>query len=255
MQALLKNMWSWLVILLLFLSAGGAWWYLNRAPQLDQLIRTAFDNAELVVSYAQEVETETIIDNRRIRVVGEYRLDDENKRYSSLATTTITLPEGASHSFTLHTITIGDQMYTQVVSHSTALNLSVPSSPEWKQFKINAIPTEYREIATPRPPLDNITLFKNGGAYFTIKDGRRDETVNGETIARYTFNLSSKAFTETTGPVSMIAERVGVHGTVDVWVHESTAQIRQVRFTNEPYVSTTVFSHVNALPEITSPTQ
>ncbi len=253
MPKVLANIWVWVGLFVLCACAGGAWWYLNRGPQLDALMREAFDQADAVVAYAQAVETETMIEDRRIRVLGDYRIDDENKRYSSRATTTLTLPDGTSHSFTLHTVTIGEDMFTKVQSHSAGINLTVPSSPDWKKFRTTSIPTEYREIATPRPPLDNIALFRSGGKFLVINDGRRDESMDGEMLAHYTFNLSSRAFTEETGPVSMIAERVGVHGTIDVWVHEGTATIRRILLSNDPYFSTTTLRFINALPRIENP--
>lgn len=249
-----KHIWVALISTVLFLSlAFGGWWYwTHRGPQLDDLIREAFANAELTNAYAQEVVTETDIEDRHIRVAGTYVLDDTNKRYSSIATTELALPDGTVHSFDLHTVTIGDNMYTRVLSKSPALNLTVPASGEWKQFKTTAIPTEYREISTPRPPIDNLTLFRKNGEYLTIKEGRRDEEREGERLARYTFGLSSHAFTETTGPVSMITERVGVHGTIDVWVRESDKQIRHIRFVNNPYSSETKIS-TSPLPAIVEP--
>ncbi len=254
MPRIFMNVWVILSVLaVLVLSILGGWWYWNnRGPQLDELVLTAFMNAELTSAYAQEVVTETDIEDRHIRVAGTYVLDDTNKHYSSLATTELALPDGTVHSFDLHTITIGDTMYTRVLSKSPALNLTVPASGEWKQFTTTAIPAEYREISTPRPPIDNLTLFKKNGEYLIIKDGRRDEERNGERLARYTFNLSSLAFTETTGPVSMIAERVGVHGTVDVWVRESDKHIRYIRLANHPYTSETKIT-TSPLPPITAP--
>lgn len=250
----LKKTWVLLTILILVLAGGfGAWWYWNnRGPQLDDLIREAFANAELTTAYSQEVVTETDIEDRHIRVAGTYVLDEANKRYSSNASTELTLPDGIVYSFSLQTITIGDDMYTRVESQSTGLNLTVPASHEWKSFKTNAIPAEYREISTPRPPIDNLTLFRKSGDYLTIKEGRRHEERDGENLARYTFGLSSLAFTETTGPVSMIAERVGVHGTVDVWVRESDKQIRVIRLSNHPYSSETKVT-TSPLPAIVEP--
>jgi hypothetical protein len=125
-------------------------------------------------------------------------------------------------------------------------------SDEWKHFKTNAIPIEYRDVATPRPPIENLALFKKGSEYLSIKEGRRDEERDGEKLARYTFTLSSRAFIETMGPVSMIAERVGVHGTIDVWVRESDKQIRYIRLANPPYSSNTKIS-TSPLPTIVAP--
>lgn len=249
-----KNIWLILIVAVIVLvSAFGAWWYwTHRSPQLDELILEAFANAELTTAYSQEVETETNIEDRHIRVIGAYVLDDANKRYSSQATTELTLPDGTVHTFNLHTVTIGDDMYTRVESQSAALNLTVPASREWKNFKTNAIPAEYRDIATPRPPIDNLTLFRKNGEYLTIKEGRRGEDHDGEHLARYSFGLSSLAFTETTGPVSMIAERVGVHGDIDVWVRESDKQIRYIRLSNHPYSSETKIT-TSPLPVITVP--
>lgn len=240
------------VVVVLAAAFGGWWYWSHRGPQLDELILAAFANADLTTAYFQEVETETNIEDRHIQVVGAYVLDDANKRYSSQATTELTLPDGTVHTFSLHTVTIGDDMYTRVESQSTALNLTVPASREWKNFKTNAIPAEYRDIATPRPPIDNLTLFRKNGEYLAIKEGRRDEDHGGEPLARYTFGLSSLAFTETTGPVSMIAERVGVHGDVDVWVQESDKQIRYIRLSNNPYSSETKIT-ISPLPAITVP--
>ncbi len=233
--------------------AGSGWWYwTHRGPQLDELILQAFANAELTTAYTQEVVTETDIEDRHIRVAGTYVLDDTNKRYSSRASTELTLPDGTVHSFSLQTITIGEDMYTRVESESAALNLTVPASREWKQFKTNAIPTDYREIATPRPPIDNLTLFRKSGEYLSIKEDRRDEEREGEKLARYTFGLSSLAFTETVGPVSMTAERVGVHGSIDVWVRESDKSIRYIRLLNHPYSSETKIT-TSPLPTIVEP--
>ncbi len=254
MSGLLKNIWAILTITILVLASGfAAWWYwTHRGPQLDDLIKEAFSSAELTTAYAQDVVTETNIEDRHIRVAGTYVLDDTNKRYSSNASTELTLPDGTVYSFSLQTITIGEDIYTRVESKSPALNLTVPASREWKQFKTNAIPTEYREIATPRPPIDNLTLFRKSGDYLTIKESRRDEERDREKLARYTFGLSSLAFTETTGPVSMIAERVGVHGTIDVWVSESDKHIRYIRLSNHPYSSETKVT-TSPLPVITAP--
>lgn len=254
MQRFFRNIWVILAIGVVFLaSALGGWWYwMHRGPQLDDLIRAAFANAELTTAYSQEVVTETSIEDRHIRIAGTYVLDDANKRYSSFANTELALPDGTVHSFDLHTITIGDTMYTRVLSKSPALNLTVPASGEWRQFKTNAIPTEYREISTPRPPIDNLTLFRKDGEYLVIKESRRDEEREGERLARYTFVLSSRAFTETMGPVSMIAERVGVHGDVDVWVRESDQHIRYIRLRSDPYSSETKIT-TSPLPAITVP--
>lgn len=255
MPSILRNRWVLSALFLLIAAAGvlGSWYWTHRGPQLDALIRAAFVNAEETKAYVQVVETETAIEDRHIRVVGEYTVNDEIQTFSSRATTTLTLPDGTSHSFNLHTITIGEDMYTRVVSHSAALNLTVPATGEWKQFKISSIPPEYREIATPRPPIDNLTLFRKGGEFLVLKEARRDEDREGEELARYTFGLSSLAFTEKTGPVSMIAERIGVHGTVDVWVRESDAHIRYIRFTNDPYSSATTITHTDTVPLIETP--
>jgi hypothetical protein len=254
MSGLLRNTWVIVAICgVVLASAFGGWWYwTHRGPQLDDLIREAIANAELTTAYSQEVVTETQIEDRHIRVAGTYVLDDTNNRYSSLATTELALPDGTVHSFDLHTIIIGEDMYTRVLSRSPALNLTVPSGGEWKRFKTTAIPPEYREIATPRPPIDNLTLLRKGGDYLTIKEGRRDEEREGEQLARYTFDLSSLAFTEKLGPVSMIAERVGVHGTVDVWVRKSDKQIRFIRLANHPYSSETKVT-TSPLPAIVEP--
>jgi len=239
--------------LLVAIALGGGWYWLHRGPQLDGLIREAFSNANKTSAYAQVVETEIVIEERHIRVVGEYFLDDVNKRFSSRATTTLTLPDGTSHTFSLNTITINEDMYTQVESQSPSLNLSVRSSQEWKHFTITSIPPEYREIATPRPPIDNLTLFRDDGAFLTLREGRKNETSDNGQLAHYVFGLSPVAFTEKSGPVSMIAERVGVHGTVEVWVRESDAHILSMRLSNEPYVSNTTFKYSGNLPLITPP--
>lgn len=249
-----KNYVFFLVGLVVLVVALGGWWYwTHRGPQLDSLAKKALENIETVTSYRQHVETETYIEDRHIKVVGDYTINETDKQFSSEAVTTLTLPDKTSHSFSLQTITLGDTLFAKVQSQSPALNLTVPSSPEWKSFNIQAIPDTYREIATPRPPMDNLALFKNAGTYLIIKESRVDEEKNGERLARYVFNLSSKAFTETTGPVSMIAERVGVHGTVEVWIRESDAQIRHLRYSNAPYISTTEFTQINAVPALASP--
>jgi hypothetical protein len=250
----LRNIWVILALVFIVVAiALGAWWYwIHRGPLLDELIRGAFANAELTNAYAQEVVTETDIEDRHISVSGEYVLDDANKSFSSRATTELTLPDGTVHSFNLSTVTLGEDMYTRVQSQSPTLNLTVPVSDEWKHFKTNAIPIEYRDVATPRPPIENLALFKKGSEYLSIKEGRRDEERDGEKLARYTFTLSSRAFIETMGPVSMIAERVGVHGTIDVWVRESDKQIRYIRLANPPYSSNTKIS-TSPLPTIVAP--
>lgn len=254
MPSLSRSAWVlFLGTLLAVLLGGASWWYFSRGPQLDQLAREAFRHAEETTSYGQKVTTETVVEDRKIRVEGTYLLDNVNKKFSSSAATSLTLPDGSTHSFDLQTITVGEDMYVNVESHSTALNLTVPAVGEWKQFKVSAIPPEYREIATPRPPIDNLTLFQNGGQFLDIREARNDNEKNGETLAHYTFGLSSRAFTEKTGPISMIAERVGVHGIVEIWVRESDAQIRYIRFSNDPYRSETAITHIGTLPKIEPP--
>lgn len=199
-----------------------------------------------VTSYSQYVETQIKIDNRTLRIVGIYTVDNATKQFASYSTTTLLIGNDAKpHIFTHQNIAAGDTVYFKIESQDALLKSSIQSSPHWRSFKNSEIPKNFTSIAIAGPIQDNLAVLSERGTYITLQRNSGTTQWGEESLLRYTFILSKKAFAVSDGPLNALVQRIGQQGTVDVWIDPQSFKVRHMVFANAPYFSTTTISHLN----------
>jgi hypothetical protein len=239
-----KALFSFLFVALL-LVAGGLYFFLYAGAPKDPILRTAFQNAAKARSYEQYVDTSANVDNKSLRIIGFYLIDQPRNAYAFYSTTTVEIPGSKKPViFTLDNISIEKDVYTKVTTKGDNVPLSVPSSPFWLHFKANDIPKDYANIALSGPLLDYLKLFSGRGRFLSLIAKVGAERIDGATLLHYTFALSNSSV-GASGTLLSLIKRIGPTGTIDVWIDEKTKVITVLRFRNENYVATTTISHIN----------
>ncbi len=242
---------------LLFLGLGA--WLLHLITQSAQVaadvpMQKALARVPSIHSYTQYVETQTKVDDRRLQIVGVYSVDTEQKQYASYSTTTLFIgSDPRAHTFVHQNIAIGDDVYLKIETADPALQASIQTTKSWQSFKSNAIPKNFTSIAIAGPLQDNIEVLGKNGAYLVPVASFGAVQWGAESLLRYTFRLSQKAFAVSDGPLNSLVLRVGHTGTVDVWIDPKNFAVRYLVFANVPYLSTTTITNINALLPLAPP--
>jgi hypothetical protein len=233
--------------------AIAAFWLLSTRKEIpDELLRRALANIPTIQAYTQHVTTETDIAGRVLHVAGIYHIDRAHNRFSSSATTTLTIPDGSEPQiFNLANVSIGEDVYVKVETADESLRSRIPHSPEWKHFNRIQIPDALKDIAIAGPILDNLLLFSEGGMYLDLVDNRGKEDFQGENLARYSFTLGGTP-KDIGGTLQTLMGRIE-NGSVDIWVDPDSAQIRHMVIARAEYHSTTTFENINHIPDIAAP--
>ncbi len=249
-----------LVVLALFffiLTSAGMWFYLTPAPlEYDELLKKTLDTVPEIRTYSQKVETTVFLSDRKLHVEGMYSLNGPDSSFSSDATTTLSFFEGKqlkTSVFTLHNISIGNDVYVKVHTNDPQLQTTIPHSPSWRHFERTHIPPEFTNIAVSGPVLDNLLLLKEGGAYLSLIESHGTSEWNDAAYARYTFELSKEASVNLGGTLGSLMQRIGDTGTIDIWIDEAEARVKYMVFNGENYHSTTTISAINTPPIIVPP--
>jgi hypothetical protein len=227
----------------------------RKAHEFDQPLVEALEKVTTTHSYAQFVDTSTIVSDRPLRVYGWYLVDHDQRSYAAFSTTTLNVPEGTlgsgSHDFSHDNIAMQDTVYVKVDTASDFLSSSINKSDAWKRFEKDAIPEEYRNIAIVGPILDNLRIFANNAEHLELVRKYGLETIDDRTLRHYRFKLKSSVPSEST--VGALAERLGDSGTIDIWIDDTEKAIVRMLFKHDFYTSTTTLSSFNTLPRITPP--
>lgn len=237
------------------LSASVTYYFLTKKPEIDAPMTAVLQKVSEADVYTQFVETEFVVGMRHFAIKGTYRNNSTEGRYESVSTTTLMFLDSPSeplHSFTLHNISVGNEIYTKLETESELLKKTVPLSKEWQRFTRGAVPDAFADIAVSGPVLDNIRILDKEGMYLALTESPYDETWGEETLRRYHFVLSDAAEAKVGGTLETLFARVG-DGSVDVWIDAQAGEVRYIRFENPPYYSTTTLSFGNSLPAIAAP--
>lgn len=242
----------------LFIGIGVGYHFFTRPPQLDTPILKAFEQISSVRSYTQHAETEVQFPDRSLAIIGTYQNDAEKERYASLSTTTLTIPGEAQdmreHVFTHENIAIRKDIYVRLQTTSKLLKKTgtVSYSDEWRHFDAAVIPEQFENIAVPGPIHDSLLLLSENGKYITLTKKHGTVTRDAEELLRYTFKLSGIP-AEADSPLQALVDRIGLEGTIDVWIDEQTSVVKFVVLANAEYRSTTTISDINTSPAIEAP--
>lgn len=219
--------------------------------RMDAPILSAIAKASALTMYSQRVETRLTLPDRSLSISGIYHVDRSHSAFEALSTTTLG-GAGPGLVFTLHNISLGDQVYVKVETPSPLLAKSIPASPQWRHFSARGIPPQFTGIAIAGPILDNLLIFSENGAYLSFEHKVGAEAFGDTQLARYTFRLSDKIPTDAQGTLAAILDHIGT-GTVEVWVDESAEEVRGLSFRAVGYSSTTTLSHLEESPGIAPP--
>lgn len=221
----------------------------------DNRLHTALQGVQSPHTYEIVVETTTALSDRTLEVLGLYRLNFDTKRFGAYATTTLTIPKekprNRTHTFTFLNLAIDNDVYVHIDTDSELLRKTIPHSPDWRHFKADTVPAQFKDIAVSGPVLDNLALLDKMGTYLTLLGQPAERTHGGEQFRVYEFNLSEKAGSVSGGTLEPLLRRIG-SGHVFVWVDESPA-VRMMTFFGDNYSSTTTVRSVNSPVEITAP--
>ncbi len=220
----------------------GAHWYMTR-PEFDAELTAAFEAVSDIHAYTQEDVTETIVSERLLRIEGTYSNDTRTDRYSSVATTTIEIPGEGVHSFSLSNISRGEDVYTKVVTDSPLLRQQIAFDAAWHNFRRDAIPNEFKDIAISGPIMDHLALFRDGGTRLDVIDGPTIDESASSTLRSYTFRLALGARSDAGGTLATLMERID-DGHVRIWIDEES-MIRRIVIDDESFHSTTTLTGFN----------
>ncbi len=228
------------VILLL----GGIYWYFFFGkPHFDELTLRAFEQARLIETYRHAVETDIDIAGRHLHIAGVYALDHKKGHFSSISTTTLTIPDmpagNREHSFTLENIAVEHDVFTRIQTSSSHFKKTIPHGKEWLHFTPGNIPEEFQNIAVHGPILDNLGLFRDGEHLLLPAGAPRADTRDGKALQQYTFTLQSGAANKVSGALAAVIEHIGA-GTVNAWIDPESAQLYALAFHNATYQSKTI---------------
>ncbi len=235
---------------------GGYYLYqASHVRTLDSRLRAALEDVQNPRTYEVEVTTATALSDRSIEVLGLYKLDFDADRFGAYATTTLTIPKAKpserTHTFTFLNLSIENDVYVHIDTDSELLRETIPRSTDWRHFKADAIPAQFKDIAVSGPVLDNVALLGKRGAYLTLSEEPTERQFRGEQFRVYEFTLSEKARAVVGGTLEQLVRRIG-SGHVFVWVDETPA-VRMLTFAGENYSSTTTVQSVNRPVTITPP--
>jgi hypothetical protein len=231
-------------------SIGAYTYFSDRSQRI--LLDEVLAGVSSINSYTQAVETQTIISDRQVSVIGMYRNNHSTNEYASFATTTISSPETGPMTFSINNIALGGRVYVQVQSDFEGLVTTVPADGVWRVYEFGAIPTAFQSVAIPGPVLDNLLLLSDRGSFLTLIKALGTDTQDGVELAKYRFKASGEK-APVASPLTTLLERIGTDGHIDVWVHEPSKTVRMLVITNPPYFSTTTFSGINNPPAIDTP--
>lgn len=218
----------------------GTHWLMTR-PQFDESLTTAFQTAADVYAYTQEDVTETDISGRTLRIEGVYYNNARTGAYVSAATTTIMIPDDGEHTFSLENTSVGDDVYTRVVTESPLLRNQIAFDAAWHHFRRDAIPSEFQDIAVSGPILDHLALFTRNGSYLNLLEGPLTDA--SSTMPQYTFRLAPGAHRNAGGTLATLMDRID-DGRIRIWI-DSEHRIRQIVIEDESFRSTTTLSGFN----------
>lgn len=203
-----------------------------------------YASVDAATVYEQEVETSLRLGDRRIVVRGVYRNNLDEGLYASFATTTFTTPDAVPYTFALSNVSAGDRIFFRLERVSGEAPSTVPMGPEWHTFDASSIPPEYQGVAVSGPILDNLALFRNGGAAITLLRSYEDDMTFGEPLPRFEYSMAPRVDGESPALASIRSRLLG-EGTVSVWTNTSLTGIRHIVFTAPDYTSTTTIKSVN----------
>ncbi len=227
--------------------------YATQPPRLDEPILRALEAVSTPVPYEQIVETSVEISGRRLQIEGSYYVDHDARTFDSIATTTLTLLNGEPvGTFSIANRVIGEDIFTLVRSGEGSLVDSVPAG-LWQHFRRGSIPAEFIDIATERPVLDNLVLFRGSGAYLTLIENHGVSRLNDTQLLKYTFRLSPIALDIPGGTMGAIVSRLGSEGTVQVWVNPINPQVHTVVLEAPSYRSTTTLQAIGEARTVQRP--
>ncbi len=252
MLARMKNV-LLVILTALAVSTGiGFYWYMKQVPTIpfDPLLTDALEHIDGVRTYMQDVDTQTLVDGKNLRIVGKYAVNGQESAYSSFSTTTLYL-DGIGHAFSLSNISIGDTVFVKIETEDAFLMDSIPNSPDWLYFHKEAIPAQYQNIAIFGPTIEHARLLEDGGAYLRLLSPGTEESLDEKEVYRYRFQLVD-AVQAPGGTLATLFGRIAT-GTIDVWVDPEERQVTMLRITNPPYHSTTTFSSINSSLPIEPP--
>ncbi len=213
----------------------------------DDRLQEALQSVQDPRSYEMLVETETQVSDRTINIAGLYRLDFEQRRFGSYATTTLIAPElppkERTNSFTLENVAVGTDVYVKIETESALLRKTIPHSPEWRHFTDTTIPRQFTNIAVSGPVLDSLALLGGNGSYLSLMQKPTEIRIGSSTYHVYTFRLSKKARSVVGGTLQSLMGRIAT-GTVDVLVDDARS-VRGLVVHGDNYVSTTTIMSVN----------
>ncbi len=222
-------------------------------PVADAPLKRAFEAATVTSSYTQLVETEAYFTGRRLYIEGKYTVDASRRAYAAISTTTLFVAgDPVGHVFTHENISIGDDVYTKVITKDALLEKAIQQLPSWQRFTSVSIPKQLLGIAVAGPIQDNLRILAESGIWVTLEKKPHEENVYGEQMLRYTFSLSGKK-PESAGALDAIIQRIGSEGVIDAWIDPHTSQTRYLRFMNKEYVSTTTLLYPNPSATIEAP--
>lgn len=246
----------WLAALLVVTILGfAAIEYMNRkAHEFDEPLIRTLEKMNATQSYAQYVDTSTVVSDRPLRVYGWYLVDHTKRAYAAFSTTTLRIPDGiegaGNHDFTHDNIAIQDLVYVKIDTDSEFLKPSINDSDSWKRFTKDTIPESYKNIAVPGPILDNLRVFANSAEHLELVKKYGIEQVEGRELRHYRFKLKSMVPKDST--VGALAMRLGNEGVIDIWIHDQSSSIVRMLFSHDTYTSTTTLSSFDS-PLLISP--
>ena len=221
-------------------------------PSFDGLMVRVLAQTATIDSYEERAETDVSVSKRRLLIAGVYKIDLKAHKFSSDSTTTLVALQGSGKApsgvFSLRNVSLGDDVYYRVATKSTDLAYILSGGSEWHHYVKGSIPPEVTEVAVSGPILDDLALFRSGETYLNFD--RKVGTFGSTT--QYLLHLSGVSG-PSEGPLHDLISRVGLKGHIDLWVDETSANIKSVHFSGEDYESTTTIINLRHPQEITAP--